>query len=152
MNYVYPLTDKHSPFGSGFLNFYIGENAVFNNSKVSTGKSRVTAIHTYRDDHGKICRAKVTFDYIPYKSNKVWKIVAELPASTDSKEHLGQMFDYMFRNRVLETELVGLGSFIPLIDTVRHALGFHTINISWTRIHKLHEFMPSKVTATTSLV
>ena len=125
---------------------------MFNNSKVSTGKSRVTAIHTYRDDHGKICRAKVTFDYIPYKSNKVWKIVAELPASTDSKEHLGQMFDYMFRNRVLETELVGLGSFIPLIDTVRHALGFHTINISWTRIHKLHEFMPSKVTATTSLV
>lgn len=118
---------------------------MFNNSKVSVGKSRVTAIQSYRD--GKICRAQITLDYTPYKSNKVWKIVAELPATSDSKENLGQMFDYMFRNRVLDTELIGLGSFLPIIDTVKHALGFNVIHITWSSVHKLKEFMPSKPAA-----
>jgi len=112
---------------------------MFNDSKISLGKARVETVNVQTQGKDMACTARVTLSYKPLRRNREWFIVFLVRVDSEGVV-VSQLLDYLYKRTALHTEILGLGSWFPLIDNIKFALGLNIIQVKETDIRVLKPY------------
>jgi hypothetical protein len=111
---------------------------MFNSSRVSFGKATVVSVDVKREDE-KICVLNITIRYVPFKTKRPWFLVFSVKDKA-SKDIANSFLEFMYAGKLLHAEIIGLGSWLPLIDNIKYQLGLNMIRINENDIKVLEPY------------